>query len=161
MDCGFVEPSVAAVRREARDLFLFRYFGLLSVNRPLDVEECEDGSGGWRVADQRGARTTDLEDSAALNRSGGVLIPSLSLFLSLNPKTLILNDDDGMNERGRGLEEERNVYSEGWLGEMGERGRRRGVREDDGNGDGDGDGKGYDDEDDVEGGWEMARVAIL
>jgi len=48
MGCGVVEPSVAAVRRDAKDLFLFKYFGLLSVNRPLDVdvEGREDDSGG-------------------------------------------------------------------------------------------------------------------
>ena len=41
-----VEPSVTAVRRDAKDLFLFIYFGLLSVNRLLGVEGREDGSGG-------------------------------------------------------------------------------------------------------------------
>ena len=46
MACGAVEPSVAAVRRDAKDLFLFKYFGLLSVNRPLGVEGREDESGG-------------------------------------------------------------------------------------------------------------------
>ena len=103
----------------------------------------------------RSERTTDLDDSAALDTSGGVLVPSLSLFLSLNPKTPILNDDEWRIERGRDLVEERKVYSVRRLGERGERGRRRGVREDDDRDEAD------DEADDEEGGWERARVAIL
>lgn len=97
------------------------------------------------MADRKGARTTDLEGSAALTTS----VRPLSLFLSLNAKTPILNDGDRRIERGP---EEWKVCSEGWLGVRGERGRRRGVREGEG---------GDEDEEEEEGGWKRARVAIL